>query len=163
MTSGFSFIRKLSAKGVISFYLIKSPAAAIHILTRISNETVFNVPSTPVDLAVAQVLGAPFPFEFLNKQNGANLFPMPKCNGVRLEEATIDQLQEAMNTGLLTTSQIVLCYMQRIYQTDMYLEYDFSFFFFLAAYYFHRKSRSRLTTEVPSWSSTPTSCRLPPL
>ncbi|MCJ1464114.1 hypothetical protein MMC07_002727 [Pseudocyphellaria aurata] len=47
---------------------------------------------------------------------------MPKCNGVTLEEATIDQLQDAMNTGQLTTQQIVLCYMQRIYQTDMYLK-----------------------------------------
>lgn len=75
-----------------------------------------------MDLAVTQVLGVPFTFEFPNKQNGADLFPMPECNGTRLEEATIDQLQEAMNTGLLTTSQIVLCYVQRIYQTDMYLK-----------------------------------------
>lgn len=123
MTSGFPFIRKLSAIGVIS-YLIKSPG-------RISNETVLNITNTPMDLAVAQVLQAPFPFEFPNKQNGTDLFPMPKCNGVTLEEATIDQLQEAMNTGLLTASQIVLCYMQRIYQTDMYLEYDFFFLSFL--------------------------------
>lgn len=72
----------------------------------------------------------PFPFEFPNKQNGTDLFPMPECNGIRLEEATIDQLQEAMNTGLLTASQMVLCYVQRIYQTEIYLEYGFVFFHF---------------------------------
>lgn len=89
-----------------------------------------------MDLAATQVLGAPFPFEFPNKQNGTDLFPMPECNGIRLEEATIDQLQEAMNTELLTTSQIVLCYVQRIYQTDMYLEYGFVFLSFLSCVLF---------------------------
>lgn len=89
-----------------------------------------------MDLAATQVFGAPFPFEFSNKQNGTDLFPMPECNGIRLEEATIDQLQEAMNTELLTTSQIVLCYVQRIYQTDMYLEYGFVFLPFLSCVLF---------------------------
>lgn len=126
MALGFSFIRELTAIGAIS-YLTVSPIAAFHILPRISNETISNLSNNPADLAVAQVLEAPFPFEFPNKGNGTDLFPMPKCNGIRLEEATIDQLQDAMNTGLLTTSQVVICYMQRIYQTDMYLEYEFSF------------------------------------
>lgn len=136
MTFRFSFVRKLSAIGVISFYLTKSPTAALHILPHISNETVLNVSNIPVDLAVTQVLGVPFPFEFPNKQDGADLFPMPECNGIRLEEATMDQLQEAMNTGLLTASQIVLCYVQRIYQTDMYLEYGFAFLSFLSCIIF---------------------------
>lgn len=139
MTLGFSFVRKLSVIGVIPFCLTKSPssrAAPLHILPSISNETVFNASHIPLDLAVTQVLGAPFPFEFPNKQNGTDLFPMPECNGIRLEEATIDQLQEAMNTGLLTASQIVLCYVQRIYQTDMYLEYGFIFLSFLSCVLF---------------------------
>lgn len=89
-----------------------------------------------MDLAVTQVLEVPFPFEFPNKQNGTDLFTMPECNGIRLEEATIDQLQEAMNTGFLTTSQIVLCYVQRIYQTDMYLEYGFVLLSFLSCVLF---------------------------
>lgn len=128
MALGFSFLRELAAIGAIS-YLIVSPIAAFHILPHISNETVSNLHNNSVDLAVTQVLEVPFPFEFPNKRNETDLFPMPKCNGFRLEEATIDQLQDAMNTGLLTTSQIVICYMQRIYQTDMYLEYDFFKFF----------------------------------
>lgn len=119
----FEFL-KLATIGAIS-YLTASPTAASRILPYISNETVSNVFNNSVEPAIAQVLEAPFPFEFPNIQNETNLFPMPKCNGFRLEEATIDQLQEAMSTGLLTASQVVLCYMQRIYQTDMYLEYDF--------------------------------------
>ncbi|CAD6589866.1 MAG: hypothetical protein ASARMPRED_004296 [Alectoria sarmentosa] len=49
-----------------------------------------------------------------------NLFPMLDCHGVVLEEATVDQLQDAMNMGQLTSTTIALCYLQRIYQTDEY-------------------------------------------
>lgn len=128
MALRISSLQKLAAIGVVLFvYLIESPTSAFPILPGIAKETAPNVLTKTVDLAVAQVLEAPFPFEFPKEQNGLDLFPMPKCNGVTLEEATIDQLQDTMNTGLLTTSQIVVCYMQRISQTDMYLEYDFVF------------------------------------
>jgi len=40
-----------------------------------------------------------------------------------LEEATIDQMQAAMSRGKLTSQQLVMCYMQRIYQTDQYIKY----------------------------------------
>ncbi|OCK99635.1 glutamyl-tRNA amidotransferase subunit A [Cenococcum geophilum 1.58] len=49
------------------------------------------------------------------------LFPMPSCYGFTLEEATIDQMQAAMSRGKLTSQQLVMCYMQRIYQTDQYI------------------------------------------
>lgn len=52
----------------------------------------------------------------------SDLFPMPLCNGFRLEEATIDQMQAALKDGLLTSVQLVLCYMQRNYQTDDYIK-----------------------------------------
>ena len=51
------------------------------------------------------------------------LFPMPSCYGFTLEEATIDQMQAAMSRGKLTSQQLVMCYMQRIYQTDQYIKY----------------------------------------
>ncbi|KUJ15916.1 amidase signature enzyme [Mollisia scopiformis] len=46
---------------------------------------------------------------------------MPLCNGFKLEEASIDELQEVMSSGRLTAVQIVSCYVQRIQQTDKYL------------------------------------------
>jgi amidase len=48
------------------------------------------------------------------------LFPMPPCSSFILEEATIDQMQQAMSSGSLTSQQLVLCYMQRMYQTEEY-------------------------------------------
>lgn len=78
-------------------------------------------------LAESEILTTPFPYVFPQIGNPTDLFPMLTCNGVRLEEATIDELQKAMRQGLLTTTQIVLCYLQRIYQTDSYIEYDFQF------------------------------------
>lgn len=129
MTSRFSSVSQHAAVGIV-FYLIVSLSLAFPVRSYLPNEnhTVSDGFNNFVDLAAVQVLNAPFPYEFPKEDNQVNLFPMPTCNGVTLEEATIDQLQDAMNTGLLTTSQIVLCYVQRIYQTDMYLEYVYCFF-----------------------------------
>ncbi|KAJ0164779.1 putative amidase, partial [Colletotrichum tanaceti] len=50
------------------------------------------------------------------------LFPMPECGGTfKLEEATIDQMQKAMKDGIITSQQLVMCYMQRTFQTDEYI------------------------------------------
>lgn len=74
-----------------------------------------------------QTLSSPYPYEFPVLQNGSNAdvgqFPMPKCNGFTLEEATIDQMQEALSKGTLTSVQIVMCYLQRIFQVDEYIRY----------------------------------------
>lgn len=74
--------------------------------------------------AVSQTLAKPFPYEFpqLNSAPGA-LFPMPRCGPVELAEATIDQLQAAMAAGTLTSVQLAACYLQRISQTDAYIEW----------------------------------------
>ena len=78
------------------------------------------------DFAGSQVLETPFPYEFPNPENVANLFPMRMCNGIPLEESTVESLQTAMHLGRLTSSQIVSCYLQRIYQTDSYIKYGLS-------------------------------------
>lgn len=72
-----------------------------------------------------QTLDPPYPYEFPVLQDGVNAdvgqFPIPQCHGFTLEEATIDQMQEALSKGTLTSVQIVLCYIQRIYQIDEYI------------------------------------------
>lgn len=122
MAFRFPSVCKLTLAGVI-YYLIAPRTLAFPIRSHLSNDsqTLSYGFNDSVNLAAEQTLVAPFPFQF-PEEGRAELFPMPKCNGVTLEEATIDQVQDAMNAGLLTTSQIVLCYMQRVYQTDMYLE-----------------------------------------
>lgn len=77
------------------------------------------------DIVDFQILKTPYPYEFPEAKDVINLFPMPMCNGITLEEATIDSLQDAMHSGILTSSQIVSCYLRRIYQTDSYIEYVF--------------------------------------
>ncbi|MCJ1249801.1 hypothetical protein MMC30_007027 [Trapelia coarctata] len=74
-----------------------------------------------IDLATSQVLEDPFPYYFPNQNDSSNLFPMESCRGVTLEEATIDQLQDYMSNGKLTASQIAMCYLQRQYQTEEYV------------------------------------------
>ena len=47
---------------------------------------------------------------------------MPLCKGHKIEDATIDELQEFMTIGNLTTVQLVTCYMQRYYQTNGFIK-----------------------------------------
>lgn len=56
-------------------------------------------------------------YEFPQTES-AELFPMPLCKGVTLEEATIDQLQDYMSKGVLTSQVLVLCYLQRYWQVN---------------------------------------------
>lgn len=78
-------------------------------------------------LVDSQILTSSFPYHFPVLQNGSSAeeteFPMPLCNGFKLEEAIINQLQEAIADGRLTSVQIVECYLQRIHQVDQYLRY----------------------------------------
>ncbi|CZT41374.1 related to glu/asp-tRNA amidotransferase subunit A [Rhynchosporium secalis] len=75
--------------------------------------------------ADTQILHCPYPYEFPILQSVSNAgdgkFPMRKCNGFQLEEATIPGMQEALSQGSLTSVQIVLCYLQRISQIDEYI------------------------------------------
>ncbi|CZR60641.1 related to glu/asp-tRNA amidotransferase subunit A [Phialocephala subalpina] len=76
-------------------------------------------------LAEGQTLASPFPYQFPVFQDGPSAdetdFPIPLCNNFKLEEASIDQLQDAMSDGKLTSVQIVECYLQRVHQVDQYL------------------------------------------
>ena len=73
-------------------------------------------------LAISQILNDPFPYAFPQQElRGSILFPMPLCKGLKLEEATIDQLQHWMSLGKLSTRQLVECYIDRITQTDGYI------------------------------------------
>lgn len=55
--------------------------------------------------------------------NTTELFPMADCHGLKLEEATIDQMQEAMTKTNLTSLKLVGCYLTRIIQTQDYIKY----------------------------------------
>ena len=97
----------------ISYYLSQVTAlqafANISVLAPITTTCHFS------NAAIAETLATPFPYYFPKLgQSAADLFPMPDCNGFVLEEATIDQLQDAMGMGQLTSLQIALCYLQRI-------------------------------------------------
>ncbi|KAL8736545.1 MAG: hypothetical protein Q9181_002394 [Wetmoreana brouardii] len=50
-----------------------------------------------------------------------NMLLMPPCNGIRIEEATIDELQKHMTNGTLTSVQLVTCYLQRLFQVEEYI------------------------------------------
>ena len=68
-------------------------------------------------------LQQPFPYYFppQDAANSSALFPMPTCQGITLEEATIDQLQGYMGNGLLTAAQLLRCSLRRIQQIDHYV------------------------------------------
>ena len=83
-------------------------------------------PSFKTDLADSQVLSDAFPYYFPDEEEEGNLFPMPFCNGLKLEEATIDEIQSWLSHGQLNSIQLCACYLQRREQTDQYIKYAFS-------------------------------------
>jgi amidase len=86
---------------------------------------ILNINSTLQPVNVSQNLDAPFPYYFPNQDEAGTpvLFPMPPCHGITLEEATIDQLQDYMNQGVLTSVQLAMCYLERYWQTNGYIKY----------------------------------------
>lgn len=73
--------------------------------------------------ASAQLVSDPYPVEFpVISAPGVDKFPMPLCNGFKLEEATIDEIQDALSSGVLTTKQVAKCYVDRIHQTNEWIK-----------------------------------------
>lgn len=105
-------------------------------------------------LANSQLLENPLPYDFPNwSQSGDMLFPMEQCQGLTLEEATIDQMQQWMSSGKLTTQQLVTCYLQRIEQTDGYTRFMASFPLSLRPRIAHCVRNGSLILSVePSWN-----------
>lgn len=100
----------------------------------------------------AQIDNTPYPFDFPVLHNGSAVvsgqFPMEKCHNFTLEEASISEIQEELYSGRLTSVDLVLCYMQRNYQTDSYLKY---------VYHPTFRILSNVVLEDRSFSSTPMS------
>lgn len=95
-------------------------AAATPLLATDNNNSNQDVDS----LVMSQVLTDPYAYDFPPVDaNGADLFPMPLCKGHQLLEASIDDLQQLLSAGKLTTVDLLQCYLERIYQTDSYLKY----------------------------------------
>lgn len=71
-----------------------------------------------------QTLQDPFPYDFPDQRmaDSSHLFPMPKCQGIDIDEATIDALQDHLNKGALTSQELAICYLQRIWQTNDYIK-----------------------------------------
>lgn len=68
--------------------------------------------------SIAGDQGTGFPLE--QNAGSPDLFFMPSCGSFKLEEATIDDMQQAMARSDLTAVQLTLCYMQRTYQLQSY-------------------------------------------
>ncbi|KAH8703846.1 amidase family protein [Talaromyces proteolyticus] len=73
-------------------------------------------------LVTQQIDNHPYPYDFPQLgANGTDIFPMRLCNGFKLEEASIDEIQVELKSGKLTGVQLLECYFERIYQLQPYL------------------------------------------
>jgi amidase len=74
-------------------------------------------------LVASQILTDPYAYDFPRLgANGSSLFPMRHCHGFKLEEASVDDLQERLSNGTFTSVQLLECYLNRIAQTQPYLK-----------------------------------------
>ncbi|CAG8158901.1 unnamed protein product [Penicillium olsonii] len=80
-------------------------------------------PATDTDYLVeSQILNTPYQYDFPRLgAPGASQFPMRRCHGFKLEEATVDQIQERLANGTFSTVELLACYLDRVYQTQPYL------------------------------------------
>ncbi|KAF2845247.1 amidase signature enzyme [Plenodomus tracheiphilus IPT5] len=69
------------------------------------------------------LLQQPYPYHFPPEyaKDTSDLFPMPRCGTITLAEATIDQLQGYMTEGILTSVDLLDCYLKRVRQVDDYI------------------------------------------
>ncbi|EKV11103.1 Amidase family protein [Penicillium digitatum PHI26] len=73
-------------------------------------------------LVDSQILTDPYLYDFPRLGgDGAAQFPMRTCHGFQLEEATVDEIQAELTVGNFTSVQLLECYMDRVYQTQPYL------------------------------------------
>lgn len=87
-------------------------------------EVKVSVPSEiNASLGPRQTLDQPTGFDVPMQGTAAStgLFPIPQCHDITIEEATIDQLQQHMTEGRLTAQQLAVCYMQRMWQTNQFI------------------------------------------
>ncbi|KAJ5456962.1 hypothetical protein N7530_012236 [Penicillium desertorum] len=73
-------------------------------------------------LVDSQILTDPYLYDFPRLGgDGAAQFAMRPCHGFKLEEATVDQIQAELEIGTFTGVQLLECYMDRVHQTQPYL------------------------------------------
>ncbi|KAJ6058979.1 uncharacterized protein N7446_008562 [Penicillium canescens] len=73
-------------------------------------------------LVASQILTNPYTYDFPRLgAPGAKLFAMRRCHGFKLEEATVDEIQERLTNGTFTSVELLACYLDRIHQTQPYL------------------------------------------
>lgn len=74
-------------------------------------------------LVASQVLHDPYKYDFPRLgAPGASLFPMRRCHGFKLEEASVDEIQAQLSNGNFTSVELLQCYLDRIHQTQPYLK-----------------------------------------
>lgn len=74
--------------------------------------------------ASSQIVASPYPYIFPEQKfiGTPQLFPMPLCHGIPLEEASIDDIRLALTIRKLSVTTLVGCYMDRITQVDRYVK-----------------------------------------
>ncbi|RJE21941.1 amidase family [Aspergillus sclerotialis] len=73
-------------------------------------------------LVESQILTTPYAHDFPRLgAPGASFFQMRHCHGFKLEEASIDEIQKQLEKGTFTTVGLLECYLDRMYQTQPYL------------------------------------------
>ncbi|KAL8947504.1 MAG: hypothetical protein Q9222_006223 [Ikaeria aurantiellina] len=108
----------------LSYILASLPFGS---LTRAQKANTFNARDLPeiTSIPSSRLLDHDFLYRYplqnatANEANSLNVLAL--CNGVVIEEATIDQLQQYLSDGNLTSVQLTTCYMQRVFQVERYI------------------------------------------
>lgn len=77
-----------------------------------------------VDFHGSQLLNHSFlnqyPLQNITSDPVRSLNTVDLCNGVTIEEATIDELQGYLSDGRLTSIQLTTCYIRRVFELERF-------------------------------------------
>lgn len=63
-----------------------------------------------------------YPLQDVTNDPVKSLNTLDLCNGVRVEEATIDELQYYLSNGNLTSIQLTACYIRRVFELERFIK-----------------------------------------
>ncbi|KAI9333761.1 amidase [Zopfochytrium polystomum] len=97
-------------------------AASLSVLSHVPSPPPPSTTATTTTAAYYSSPSAPSPSPRPNVDpDRVNPFPMASCRGLKLEEATIGEMQGWLTGGVVTSVELVRCYLERVAQVDPFV------------------------------------------
>ena len=106
-----------------TMYLVFATFIIFSLMTSAANtNATVNISQIPASQLLSHDFLYRYPLENVSVNAVMTLNTLDLCNGIDIEEATIDQLQANMMEEKLSSVQLTTCYMNRVFQIEKYIK-----------------------------------------